>query len=183
MHAPGSPAARGWVLNDGELPQQADGLILLEKDDVPYDAPDTITPAAHGEGSAAQRYAVLWCDPAPRDPAITAPVLRLSTPAGATQLPCTSTDNLAAPVVPVPLPDGPHVLAQASWAGDVPRRGSAVLGVYREATWQEYEFAPVRPGTYAPPQASDDAVVMAQAVPAAPYPATPPATWTPGPSR
>lgn len=137
----GSPSERGWVLEDGEAPVQADGLLLLDGLEVPYSSPGALElPDASGD---VQRYAVLWCQIGPDDPAVAQPALELSTADGtAVEVPCLPVDEDRTParVAPVSLPPGEDLSVDAGWTGDVPARGDAVLGIYEEAAWQAYDF-------------------------------------------
>ncbi|GGK66334.1 hypothetical protein [Ornithinimicrobium pekingense] len=159
----GSAVERGWVLDDGTPPEQADGLLLLETVPVPYGGADDLTLPGPGGATSdgSQRFAVLWCEVGPDDSAITPPSLRLRTPAGPTvEVPCLPEDDPSqVTVTPVPLPPGEVTLAP-TWRGDVPGDGEAVLGIYREASSAEYDFPGWPDPPLTPPAHGPDAVVL-----------------------
>ncbi|TQM96118.1 hypothetical protein FB476_0978 [Ornithinimicrobium humiphilum] len=73
-------------------------------------------------------------------------------------------------VTPVPLPPGEDVSLEATWTGDVPARGEAVLGVYREASWAEYDSPGWPDPPLNPPGHGEDAVVLDPTSAAGPAP-------------
>ncbi len=138
---------------DGRTPpEQADGLLRAGTVEVPYAAPDGFELPGTGTDAAddGQRFAVLWCEVGPDDAAISRPSLRLgTTDGGVVDVPCLPEDGApgGATVTPVPLPPGEGTSLRPTWQGDVPSRGKAVLGIYRESSWSEYDF----PGWPDPP--------------------------------
>ncbi|WP_134772598.1 hypothetical protein [Ornithinimicrobium flavum] len=162
---PGDPVSHGWVLTDGEPPEVADGLRLLEAEELSMEesaqvpAPDPSTPGG-------QRYAVLWCDagPAPDDPAIQRPALVLDadpvSSLSPVTIPCAPRDG-GAVVTPVPLPppDGGGAFS-ATWEGDLPRGAEAVVAVYEESSRSDYPDQPVPDPPLTPPAVPEDSVVV-----------------------
>lgn len=162
-------ASTTWELADGQPPEYADGLHLLETVELASSGPVSLPSPPSGT----QRYAVLWCEtgPAIDDPAIQPPVLVLDdVDVTAACLPAERTPD-AAEVDPAALPPTGEAWA-ASWEGDLPEGAEAVLGIYEESTVSDYPF----PGWPEPlptaPEVGDGEVSLTQDSPLSPQPVT-----------
>lgn len=160
------PAEQGWELVDGAPPEYAAGLALV--DTVTLDAgssEDTLTWEGGGPG-----FVVAWCS----DPVRTALLAESSTGPSNSQ----GERIVACQSGPVSVPTDPEgsEITIHGFEGDIQGEqfdgvvhGEATIGLYREATIEEYPYpaAPDTPREPSPPEQARDVVIDA---------ATPPTT-------
>lgn len=162
-------ASTSWELVDGDPPEYADGLHLLESAVV--DASDEVLlPSTESD---TQRYAVLWCDtgPAIDDPAIAEPrlVVQAGADRGEFDLPCRAADGADATASPVPLPPTGEEWS-ATWEGDLPSRADITLGIYEEVAHADYPFPGWPDPLQSAPEPGEGAVTLNEETPLSPQP-------------
>lgn len=152
---------RGWALaEDGTPPVGVDGMRLTDVVEIGYEDRAGWLRLGAGWRTGGTRWAVLWCDlPSLEDPAVEQPTLELSFDEGAVSLPCAGRSGNPALDTLTPLPPaGPddRPTPDHLWRGDLPKDGSATLGVYLELYG-----APLRTGrVLAPPPPPAGAVAL-----------------------
>lgn len=173
-HAAADLSGRGWVLDPaGEPPETLDGLRLLETTRI--DLADAQAPIHLDTRprSGLAVHAALWCDLPILDPLVEVPSLRLALAGEVVTLPCAGSRGeppvrTLVPLPPVPNPQG--VSAQATWTGDVPTRGTALLSTYTEVEGAPSVAGGADPATVVTtgrsPQPAAGAVALDAATPA-----------------
>lgn len=160
------PASGEWLLTDGAPPPAAAGLALLDSAEV--SAGGTVQVPDPEPFNQRQRYIVMWCDegPAADDPAVRPPSLVLEDSGVA--IPCLPRAGGDGSGIPMPLPPaGDAGELAATWQGDVPRDGEAVVAVYEEAARSTYPFPPQPDAPLEPPALPAGAVEVGPETPQA----------------
>lgn len=134
---------RGWRLGpDGEVPDDLEGLRLVETVDIDLARADDILLLDTRPRAGAAVFAALWCELPALDAQLVAPTAHLVVRGRTVDLPCAGTSGEPPVSRLVPLPpaaDRERTAATVTWSGDVPRKGRALL-----ATWTEVGGDPRR---------------------------------------
>lgn len=138
---PDTGSSSQWLLEDGAPPEHMAGLELVTTVEIDYGSARVTLPAPEDDGTG-HVFAVAWCTlgPAIDSPAVQVPVASVSAGDEMVAVPCLGRDGEVLDGGPVPLPLGVGGFS-LEVSGDLPREGSALVGLYREASWASYPLS------------------------------------------